>query len=340
MSLIDDTPEGTNAPELTVSELSRGIKRTLETTYGRVRVRGELGRVTFHRNGHCYLDLKDENAVLAGVIWKSAIGGLDIRPQEGDEGIATGFESNGERIDVHPARVNSRYARQAKQRAGQLTWESVISDDSAFRGDILAGDAYTNAWCLHWTLVKRFRDQYRDYVISLAAREPLQELTENERLRSFEAAFGTTVNELFADFPRFLDSELRRQKVSLRSPNRAGELVTQEQLGEVRMKAIRRADLAGQLLVQGELRNASPFRALSFHVTVETDAGLYAEWFVPDLASGRKVPLKRQVVRQQMQNAPGGLSQTFRVRIRSALPDSDDAAAWKQGDLPVPVFGQ
>ncbi|MBK0398590.1 exodeoxyribonuclease VII large subunit [Limibaculum sp. M0105] len=90
MSLIDDTPEGTNAPELTVSELSRGIKRTLETTYGRVRVRGELGRVTFHRNGHCYLDLKDENAVLAGVIWKSAIGGLDIRPQEGDEVIATG----------------------------------------------------------------------------------------------------------------------------------------------------------------------------------------------------------------------------------------------------------
>ena len=257
-----------------------------------------------------------------------------------DEGIATGFESNGERIDVHPARVNSRYARQAKQRAGQLTWESVISDDSAFRGDILAGDAYTNAWCLHWTLVKRFRDQYRDYVISLAAREPLQELTENERLRSFEAAFGTTVSEMFADFPRFLDSELRRQKVSLRSPNRAGELVTQEQLGEVRMKAIRRADLAGQLLVQGELRNASPFRALSFHVTVETDAGLYAEWFVPDLASGRKVPLKRQVVRQQMQNAPGGLSQTFRVRIRSALPDSDDAAAWKQGDLPVPVFGR
>ena len=89
-SLIDDAPEGTNAPEVTVSELSRGIKRTLETTYGHVRVRGELGRVTFHRNGHCYLDLKDESAVLAGVIWKSAIGNLDIRPQEGDEVIATG----------------------------------------------------------------------------------------------------------------------------------------------------------------------------------------------------------------------------------------------------------
>ncbi|MCL5778033.1 exodeoxyribonuclease VII large subunit [Limibaculum sp. FT325] len=90
MSLIDDAPEGSNAPEFTVSELSRGIKRTLEGTYGHVRVRGELGRVTFHRNGHCYLDLKDEGAVLSGVIWKSAIGSLEIRPQEGDEVIATG----------------------------------------------------------------------------------------------------------------------------------------------------------------------------------------------------------------------------------------------------------
>ncbi|MEO0819451.1 MAG: exodeoxyribonuclease VII large subunit [Pseudomonadota bacterium] len=90
MSLIDDAPEGANAPEYTVSELSRGVKRTLEGAFGHVRVKGELGRVTFHRNGHVYLDLKDESAVLAGVVWKSAVRGLEIRPQEGDEVIATG----------------------------------------------------------------------------------------------------------------------------------------------------------------------------------------------------------------------------------------------------------
>ncbi|MEO1776109.1 MAG: exodeoxyribonuclease VII large subunit [Pseudomonadota bacterium] len=94
MSLIDEMPEsggrGANAPEITVSELSRGIKRTLEDAYGRVRVRGELGRVTFHRNGHVYLDLKDESAVIAGVVWKNAVRGLEIRPQEGDEVIAEG----------------------------------------------------------------------------------------------------------------------------------------------------------------------------------------------------------------------------------------------------------
>ncbi|MEM6421098.1 MAG: exodeoxyribonuclease VII large subunit [Pseudomonadota bacterium] len=90
MSLIDDAAPGANTPEFSVSELSRGIKRTLEDAYGRVRVRGELGRVTFHRNGHVYLDLKDANAVIAGVVWKNAVRGLDIRPQEGDEVIAEG----------------------------------------------------------------------------------------------------------------------------------------------------------------------------------------------------------------------------------------------------------
>ncbi|MEL6577373.1 MAG: exodeoxyribonuclease VII large subunit, partial [Pseudomonadota bacterium] len=86
----DEPAPGANTPEFTVSELSRGVKRTLESAYGHVRVRGELGRVTFHRNGHVYLDLKDENAVLAGVVWKSAVRSLEIRPQEGDEVIATG----------------------------------------------------------------------------------------------------------------------------------------------------------------------------------------------------------------------------------------------------------
>ncbi|MGF1551924.1 MAG: exodeoxyribonuclease VII large subunit, partial [Paracoccaceae bacterium] len=90
MSLIEDAPEGANAPEFTVSELSRGVKRTLEDAFGRVRVRGELGRVTFHRNGHVYCDLKDEGAVLAGVVWKGSVKGLAIRPQEGDEVIAEG----------------------------------------------------------------------------------------------------------------------------------------------------------------------------------------------------------------------------------------------------------
>src|SRR5271167_2938760 len=60
-----------NLPELTVSELSTALKRTIEDAYGYVRVRGELGKVSYHGNGHVYFDLKDERASIAGVIWRS-----------------------------------------------------------------------------------------------------------------------------------------------------------------------------------------------------------------------------------------------------------------------------
>ena len=67
--LLDDDSPG-NAPEFTVSELSGAVKRTVEGAFSRVRVRGEIGRLSRPRSGHVYLDLKDERSVLAGVIWK------------------------------------------------------------------------------------------------------------------------------------------------------------------------------------------------------------------------------------------------------------------------------
>jgi exodeoxyribonuclease VII large subunit len=89
-SLIDDAPEGVNTPEFSVSEISGAVKRMIEGEFGHVRVRGEIGRVSLPRSGHIYLDLKDDRAVLASVVWKGAAGRLDIQPQEGDEVIAEG----------------------------------------------------------------------------------------------------------------------------------------------------------------------------------------------------------------------------------------------------------
>ncbi|MEM0899551.1 MAG: exodeoxyribonuclease VII large subunit [Pseudomonadota bacterium] len=79
-----------NVAEFSVSEISGAIKRTMEDSFGRVRVRGELGRVSRPASGHVYLDLKDERSVLAGVIWKGASAKMSIRPEEGLEVIATG----------------------------------------------------------------------------------------------------------------------------------------------------------------------------------------------------------------------------------------------------------
>ncbi len=90
MSLIDDDAPGRNTPEYTVSEISGAVKRTIEGTFGRVRVRGEVGRVMLARSGHLYFDLKDQRAVLAAVSWKGQVARLSIRPEEGMEVIVTG----------------------------------------------------------------------------------------------------------------------------------------------------------------------------------------------------------------------------------------------------------
>jgi exodeoxyribonuclease VII large subunit len=85
----DDGPAG-NAPEFTVSELSGAVKRVIEGEFGFVRVRGEIGRVSRPRSGHVYLDLKDDRAVLAGIIWKGVADRLPTQPEEGLEVVATG----------------------------------------------------------------------------------------------------------------------------------------------------------------------------------------------------------------------------------------------------------
>ncbi len=90
--------KSSNAYEFSVSELAFSLKRTVEDTYGRVRVRGELGRVTIAKSGHMYADLKDDKAVIASVMWKGNVSRLPIAPEEGMEVIASG------KLSTYPGR--------------------------------------------------------------------------------------------------------------------------------------------------------------------------------------------------------------------------------------------
>jgi exodeoxyribonuclease VII large subunit len=90
MDNIDPAAGPSNVPEFTVSELSFALKREIETAFPRVRVRGEISQPSFPRSGHCYFRLKDENAVLDGVAWKTTIPRLGLKIEEGMEVIATG----------------------------------------------------------------------------------------------------------------------------------------------------------------------------------------------------------------------------------------------------------
>ena len=80
-----------NIAEWTVSELSAALKRTVEDAYGYVRVRGEIsGFKGASPSGHCYFRLKDDRAVLEGVIWKGNYARMRVKPEEGLDVIVTG----------------------------------------------------------------------------------------------------------------------------------------------------------------------------------------------------------------------------------------------------------
>ena len=81
----------TNAAEFTVSEIAAELKRTVEDSFGHVRVRGEIsGFRGQHASGHCYFTLKDEGACIDAVVWKTSYPRLRFKPEEGLEVIATG----------------------------------------------------------------------------------------------------------------------------------------------------------------------------------------------------------------------------------------------------------
>ena len=111
--LLATEAAGDNAAPLTVSELSMALKRTVEDRFGHVRVRGEVSGWKRAASGHCYLCLKDENAVLDGVIWKAVAGALRFVPEDGIEVVATG------RLTTYPGRSRYQIVIDRLELAGQ-----------------------------------------------------------------------------------------------------------------------------------------------------------------------------------------------------------------------------
>jgi exodeoxyribonuclease VII large subunit len=79
-----------NVPVFSVGEISSALKMTVEETFDRVRVRGEISGFKRAASGHLYFTLKDDAAVLDGICWKGTAARLGIRPEDGMEVIATG----------------------------------------------------------------------------------------------------------------------------------------------------------------------------------------------------------------------------------------------------------
>ena len=111
-----------NLPEFTVSEISQAVKRTLEGSFERVRVRGEVSQPKYHSSGHLYLRLKDENAVLEAVCWRGTVGRLRLRIEEGMEVIATG------RITTYPGGSKYQIVIDSVELAGEGALLKLLED--------------------------------------------------------------------------------------------------------------------------------------------------------------------------------------------------------------------
>ena len=117
-----------NIPEYSITELSTALKSTIEDKFGYVRIKGELSGVNNHSSGHIYLTLKDENAVINGIIWKSSVAKIKIRPEEGLEVICTGKISTGYNPGRYAGRSNYQITIDSMKPAGVGALMAIIEE--------------------------------------------------------------------------------------------------------------------------------------------------------------------------------------------------------------------
>lgn len=73
-----------------VSELTQKIKSLLETNFRDILVEGEISNVSQSRNGHYYFTVKDDDAQLSCVIWRSTAMRLDLDLRDGQQVVLGG----------------------------------------------------------------------------------------------------------------------------------------------------------------------------------------------------------------------------------------------------------
>ncbi|HZK90973.1 MAG TPA: exodeoxyribonuclease VII large subunit [Stellaceae bacterium] len=112
----------TNQPEYTVSELAAALKRSVEENFSLVRVRGEVSGYKKHGSGHWYFALKDSDAVLDAVCWRTTAMRLTVRPEDGMEVVATG------RLTTYPGRSKYQLIVDSLELAGRGALLKLLED--------------------------------------------------------------------------------------------------------------------------------------------------------------------------------------------------------------------
>jgi exodeoxyribonuclease VII large subunit len=96
--------------ELTVGELTALIKQTLEGSFYGLKVTGEISNFRPASSGHWFFALKDNDAVINAVMFKSVLWRVGFTPKNGDKVTVTGS------IDVYPPRGTYQIVCSAMER--------------------------------------------------------------------------------------------------------------------------------------------------------------------------------------------------------------------------------
>jgi len=109
----------------TVSQVNALIRQVLDDNLpSRLTVTGEITNWTVARSGHSYFDLKDENALLPCVCWRSSLGKIKFEPENGQAVIVNGH------IEIYSPHGKYQFYVDSMQPAGigalQLAFEQMV----------------------------------------------------------------------------------------------------------------------------------------------------------------------------------------------------------------------
>lgn len=102
-----------NPPVFSVTALAQAIRTHLEGQFGTVRVRGEISGLRRAASGHCYFALKDSEAIIDSVCWRTVLVTLSIAPEDGLDVVVTG------RLTTYPGRSRYQIVVSAIEVAGE-----------------------------------------------------------------------------------------------------------------------------------------------------------------------------------------------------------------------------
>lgn len=136
LSLLSDNAEPAERRVLSVTELTRQIKRVLEGGFSSVTLQGEISNFKQHASGHMYFALKDSSAAIAAVVWRSRVPFLSFSPDDGLKVVATGrvtvYEPRGSyQIDITSMRpLGAGDLQAAFERLKKKLYEEGLFDEA------------------------------------------------------------------------------------------------------------------------------------------------------------------------------------------------------------------